>query len=572
MNPMNQSTDSEQLLSALRADTRVALTAPFVRGSEVLVGYALSPEQGYCARLPLNEFMAHCPSLYLPVNSPRIYHGLKRTWEFLDARGLLPAKNRDKDTDINKIEDTKLMTYLLDPDSGREVEFGEHRVQAGLTLAHLASRYLGDDYPYRNTDIYDDSSPEVLAPALAHDACLILRLATDLAKRMSEDLRKLYRQLELPLMLVLDEMRRVGIGVEGAACAQERDRVELEMTRLEQEIAGGADVDLRSDRDVYRFLVTQGVHFMDPSVHQWRKVSNRILEETVPHYPWVQKILDYRGMSQDLSFLQLAAGRDRVQPVWGQTRSATSRIYARNPGVQNVSRDLRHLLVAAPGHVLVKADYSQAQMRILAHLSQDPQLMRIFNDPNGDVHTETSEWLGLNDRNMAKEINFAICFGMGSAALCRKINELKHHHGVTGFINEDTARSYIQGFYRRFPKVRTFFDREWGSMKKLPTQDRVVRSLMGRERRFPRRATAEVERQFRVTWPQQIEADLIKTSMVKLAEALEDRGMRARLVMMVHDSIWIEAPVAEEAEVRRLMRTFMTEAGELEVPLEVDFD
>jgi DNA polymerase-1 len=120
--------------------------------------------------------------------------------------------------------------------------------------------------------------------------------------------------------------------------------------------------------------------------------------------------------------------------------------------------------------------------------------------------------------------------------------------------------------------VNKFFDQEWEKLKKLPAHDRVVRSLMERERRFPSRATSEIERQFRVTWPQQIEADLIKTSMVKLGEVLEDRGMKARLVMMIHDSIWIEAPAAEGTEVRKLMRTFMTETGKLDVPLEIDFE
>ena len=162
------------------------------------------------------------------------------------------------------------------------------------------------------------------------------------------------------------------------------------------------------------------------------------------------------------------AHRDRIHPVWGQTRSATSRIYARNPAVQNVSRDLRHLFVPAPGHVLIKADYSQAQMRILAHLSQDPELMRIFNDPHGDVHTETSDLLGLNDRNVAKEINFAISFGMGAAALCNKINRLKESQNRTDFIDVATAQSYIDGFYGRFPKVRDFFAQEWEKMKRLP--------------------------------------------------------------------------------------------------------
>lgn len=572
MNPMNQSTDSEHLLSALRADKRVALTAPFVRGTEVLVGYALGPDEGHCAVVPLDEFIALCPSLYQRASTPRIFHGLKRIWEFLDDRGSLLNGDEDKDININKIEDTKLMAYLLDPDSGREVEFGEHRVQAGLTLSHLAARYLGEDYPCRNTDIYGDSSPEVLAPALAHDARLVYRLAEVLPKCMSADLHKLYRDLELPLMLVLDEMRRVGIGVDGAACAQERDRAEQEIARLEQEIVGEADVDLRSDRDLYRFLVARGVQFMDPSVHQRRKVSNRVLEETAAHYPWVQKILDYRGMRQDLSFLQHAAGRDRVHPVWGLTRSATSRIYARNPAVQNVSRDLRHLFIPAPGHVLIKADYSQAQMRILAHLSRDPELMRIFRDPKGDVHKETSDLLGLNDRNAAKEINFGICYGMTPIALCRKINDLKEKRGETDFIDVETALNYITGFHERYPRIRFFLDLEWNRLKSQPLEKRGVSSLMGRLRRFDRRASSRVERQFRVTWPQQIEADLIKTAMLRLDRIFRRRNMKARIVMMIHDALWVEAPPQEAEQVRHLMTRMMTTTGKLGVPLEVDIE
>jgi DNA polymerase I len=210
-------------------------------------------------------------------------------------------------------------------------------------------------------------------------------------------------------------------------------------------------------------------------------------------------------------------------------------------------------------------------MRIIAHLSQDPKLMRIFRDPHGDVHAETSVWLSLNDRSVAKEINFAICFGMGATALCKKINELKESKGRSDFIDLDTAQSYIGGFYGRFPKVREFFDREWKKLKNLPQQDRVVRSLSCRERRFPQRPTSEVERQFRVTWTQQIEADLIKTAMLRLDRIFRRRSMDARIVMMVHDSLWIECPEGEAEQVRHLMKKMMTTAGKLKVPLKVDF-
>jgi DNA polymerase-1 len=229
-------------------------------------------------------------------------------------------------------------------------------------------------------------------------------------------------------------------------------------------------------------------------------------------------------------------------------------------------------LFLRPGHVLIKADYSQAQMRILAHLSQDPELMRIFNDPNGDVHTETSDLLGLNDRNVAKEINFAISCGMGAAALCNKINRLKDSQKRRDFIDVATAQSHIDDFYGRFPKVRDFFRQEWEKLKKLSAQERVVRSLIGRERQFQRRPSSEMERQFRVTWPQQIEADLIKTGMLRLDRTFRRRNMKARIVMMIHDSIWIEAPIAEKEEARKIMAEVMTTVVELSVALDVKLD
>jgi DNA polymerase I len=211
-------------------------------------------------------------------------------------------------------------------------------------------------------------------------------------------------------------------------------------------------------------------------------------------------------------------------------------------------------------------------MRILAHLSKDPALMRIFNDPDGDVHTETSNRLGLNDRNVAKEINFAISFGMGAAALCNKINRLKESQNRTDFIDLAKSQFYIDGFYGRFPKVKEFFAQEWEKMKKLPAQQRTVRSLIGRERNFARRPSSEMERQFRVTWPQQIEADLIKTAMLRLELIFRPGNMKARIVMMIHDSIWVEAQYEQETEVRRLVSGMMTTAGKLNVPLDVDVE
>ncbi len=450
--------------------------------------------------------------------------------------------------------------------------YEDYRVQEELTIADLSHRCLGRDYPLRITDLCDRVSWNLAAELLAHDPGLILELAGMVHSLMSSDLGKLCRHLEVPLMLVLDDMSRVGIGFKGATCAELVKEMERSMAVLVREISGGASVDLASHEEVHRFLIDQGIALQVPPAQLKRGDLKQTFKHVAHAYPLARKILAWWSLGLELGLPRKWAGHKRIHPVWGQTRSATSRVYARYPAVQSVSRRLRHLLVAAPHHVLVRTDYSQAQMRILAHLSQDPELIRIFYDPDGDVHTETPEWLGPNDRNVAKEINFAIRFGMGPAALSRKINERREAQRDTDFIDEQTALFYIDGSYQRFPNVQGFFDRGWEKIKKLPAEERVVRSLIARERRLPRRPTAKMERQFRVTWPQQIEADLIKTVMLRLNRIFQTEGMQARIVMMGHDSLRGEAPEAEAGRVRGLMRTAMAEAGELDLPLEVDFE
>jgi DNA polymerase-1 len=556
---------SSDILSSLRSERMIALTAPLVAQERVLVGYALSPEESSCSEISCEQFLSLREDLYCSVTTPLAVHGLKRIWEYLDDLAPLPVRDTDAQN-VRHVRDTKLMAYLLDPDSARTYGHEEE----GLTLSHLSHKYLRHDYPHTVADVCESGDLGTLRDILAHDAQLIYLLAEELPRHMNQGLKKLYRDLELPLMVVLDDMRRVGIGFDGIRCAEEMIKMQRSMASLAAEITGGESIDLTSDQEVYIFLTDHGIQLnvRDRAI-QGRGIK-RPLEDVAHAYPIVRKILEWWDMGRDLGFLRRWAGRNRIHPVWGQTRSATSRIYARSPAVQNISRNLRHLFVPAPGQVLIKADYSQAQMRILAHLSGDEALIRVFNDPEGDVHAETSEWLKLNDRNVAKEINFAICFGMGPVALCTKINSLKQKQGRTDFINLDSAQSYINGFYAQYPKVRDFFGQEWEQLRSLPVKDRVVRSLIGRVRKFERRLTSEAERQFKVTWPQQIEADLIKTAMVRLDRIFNRRGMVARIVMMIHDAFWVECPEEEAEQVRHLMWRMMTTAGKLDVPLEID--
>ncbi len=136
------------LISNLESGITIALTAPLVMDQNALIGYAVSPEEGYCAAIPINEFISICNSIYFKINTPRTFHGLKRIWEFVDDRGLGTGTDRDNYIDIHNITDTKLLGYLLDPDSARsQADNNDEKLrEEGLTLANLVSRYLGDEY------------------------------------------------------------------------------------------------------------------------------------------------------------------------------------------------------------------------------------------------------------------------------------------------------------------------------------------------------------------------------------------------------------------------------------------
>ncbi len=535
----------QPLLEMLSAGVAIAMSAPLELEGELLVGYC-SAETSGCAVVPAADKLRLSRMLYQPKTSAVRVHGLKRVWEALDIG--------TRDVNLDLVHDTKLMAYLLDPDAA----------DTGLTLSALAAQYLGEEYPHRILDIRDKGYPEAFYEVLSSDAELSWRLHEQLSESMSKELWALYRELELPLMLVLDEMRRVGIGVDGSTCMKERMRAQAEMSTLANAITQGQDLNLSSDEQVFHFLIEQGVRFASPFLYATRKVTKAALEEVAHLYPVVQQLLEWRDLEQDRRFLDTAAGRTRVHPTWGQMRAGTSRIYARQPAVQNVSRDLRYLFIPDPGKVFIKADYSQVQLRILAHLSEDENLVTLFNDGR-DPHSETAEWLGI-DRDSAKQVNFGICFGISADSLAGRISRVRKSQ-----VDVATAQSYIDAFYGRYPGVKQFFAEAWQELKAELKNERIVVAPSGRIRRFDTRANRAVERRFRITWPQQIEADLIKTAMVRLDRIFLRRNMRARIVMAIHDALWIEAPREEAEQVRHLVRKMMTTAAKLRVPLEVDF-
>ena len=221
-NNIHNSESLNNLLDIIQSGNMVAITAPLILDNRVFIGFTETPEISRSVEIPLEEFLPVAKDLYYGTASIAV-HGLKRIWEYLDEFNL----PHDDPPDIRHLYDTKLMAYLLDPDSARSIESEYSSVEPEqLTLAFLARRYLGENYPYKVSEIYETGSPDLLADMLSLDARVIFQLAQKLSQRMSTRLMKLYRELELPFMVVLDDMRRVGIGFDGMTCAAEMKRTE----------------------------------------------------------------------------------------------------------------------------------------------------------------------------------------------------------------------------------------------------------------------------------------------------------------------------------------------------------
>ncbi len=536
-------------LDKLNSDDRLAVTAPFVDSSHALFGFYSLSVGGFALQLPLEELNPACQMLYVPRRFPLAVHGLKRVWEFLELS--------DADAESGLVYDVELMAYLLNPGLDD---------QRGYSLSYLSSEYLPPLYPQGAPVVADLEYPDALCMLLVQDAFRIHRLSERLESLMPSDLLELYRNVEVPLSFLLARMHLRGVGVDQEASLKELRCAEDRMAQLMQELGASDGTDLASPRGTYEFLSQRGIEFMNPSTSARGQITDEMLKES-PGIPYRDEILEWRELNSSLSFLRQAADNSRLHPVWRQVRGSTGRIFSTRVPVQSLDKTkLRPLLKADPGHVLLKPDYSGFQLRLLAHLSKDERLSEIFRQGD-DIHLVTGKWYGFKGtrkdiRNRAKPINFGICFGQGPDSLSEEM-------GTT----REEAQAHIDRFFKMFPGAGRFFEDTVDHLKKQKDRSkRVIRSPHGRLRRFDRRFTDQEARKARVTPLQQVEADIVKKAMVEIDREFRRRAMRSEIVMMIHDSIWVESPESEAQQARELLQDMMTSVVELDVPLEVKFD
>ncbi len=459
-------------------------------------------------------------------------------------------------------DDTLLAAYLIEP--GR----------ASYELDDLAAEY---GVGVRLTPEADDETT-----ALVRRAALPPRLAAQMRARLLERGNlELYETIELPLSPVLAEMEDAGVRIDtyrmGEITARLQDRVE-ELESKAYELAG-EEFMLGSTQQVARILFEKLTLTPGRKGKTGYSTDTRVLRTIRNEHEIVGVLEEWRELTKLINTYlgplpSLIAEDGRLHTTFNQAVAATGRLSTSNPNLQAIpirtelGREIRSAFVAEPGHRLVSADYSQIELRILAHVSGEPKLRDAF-ERGEDIHTATAaEVLGVDpakltksERSIAKMINFGIVYGISAFGLSENLE-----------IPREQAQEYIDAYLARFPHVQDFIARTIEEA----TRDGYVTSLLGRRRPVPEirassRQTRALGERLAVNFVMQgSNADIIKLAMIRIHKRLRDEGRSARLVLQVHDELLLEAPDAEVAAVKELVRKEMCGAYELDPPLAVD--
>ena len=477
--------------------------------------------------------------------------------------------------------DSMLASYLLDATgSGHGLE--------DTSLKHLGYKALTEEDVRRRgakaTPLARFTPAAVLTFA-GERSDLAWQLAHQLAPVLeTEQLEPVFRELEMPLVPVLADIERAGILVDAGALATLSRRLEQDLHGLTTRVheLAGETFNINSPRQLAEILFDK---LKLPTLRKTGKTRSAstavdVLEELAAVHELPRLILDWRGL-QKLKGTYVDALPQLVNPDTGrvytsfnQAIAATGRLSSSDPNLQNipirseVGREIRRAFVAAPGHVLISADYSQIELRVLAHLAEDEALAEAFRQGE-DIHDRTALSVfgsasGLDPhelRRRAKIINYALLYGKTSFTLARDI-------GVT----KEAAQEFIDAYFAGFPRVRQFIDETLMAAR----ESGVVKTMFGRRRLVPElnsrngQVRAATERAT-VNMPiQGTAADILKKAMIDLHAALPARKLKARMILTVHDELLFESPRAEADDTVALARERMENAVRISVPLTVD--
>ena len=501
----------------------------------------------------------------------KIGHDLKRDMLWLAAH----------DVRLEGLElDTMIASYLLNPDATREAPPLET-----VALEHTGYQALRAETVRgkgAKAPDFDQLPPDAVLAYACERADLPLQAADPLRARLDEErLAELYRELEQPLIPLLADIERAGIQVATDALAALSRRMDAELSELQSQIfsLAGEAFNINSPRQLSVILFEKLALPTRKKTGKTRAASTAaaVLEELAAHHALPRLVIQWRAVQKlkgtyvDALPRLVRPDTGRVHTSFNQAVAATGRLSSSDPNLQNIpirtplGQEIRRAFVARDGHVLISADYSQIELRVLAHLSADAALIEAFVHGE-DIHDQTARHVfgtesGFDPhelRRRAKIINYALIYGKTAFTLSRDI-------GVT----PRAAQAFIDAYFDGYPEVRGYLDgvvaeaRESGEVRTMFGRRRLVPELRSRNGQI--RAAAE---RMTVNMPiQGTAADILKRAMIDLAGALPPS---APMILTVHDELLIEAPRDEADTVAALVRDRMERAAELAVPLTVD--
>jgi DNA polymerase-1 len=479
---------------------------------------------------------------------PKRVHDLKGTLRVLEAQGVALRGAHD---------DLMLYSYLINP------THTTHR------LSDVAARF--SDYPLRETG---ERGLTEAAHAI-HSLTPVLRGDVD-----ALEARSVYETIDLPLVPVLLDMEKAGVRIDSALLNRMGEKLSAEMARVGEGIfaQSGHRFNINSPKQLGDVLFNK-MGLPKPLKYGKGKVvstAQDVLEELAVHNDVPRMVLEYRQLAKLKSnyvdsLPLLADSEGRVHTTFNQVGTATGRLSSTNPNLQNIpirtelGREIRAAFIAAPGNQLISADYSQIELRLMAHFSDDPLLVHAYRTGQ-DIHTLTAsevfgvpaESMSKETRNRAKAVNFGIVYGISPFGLAAQLG-----------IDQHEARLYIETYFERYKGVRAFIDR----LLEETRREQKVRTVFGRVRPIPdiqsRNANLRgfAERTAVNTPLQGTAADLIKLAMIRIQKRLADKKLKTRMTLQVHDELVFDAPPAEVDEVRELVKSEMEGVIELKVPL-----
>jgi len=569
--------------SALFAFDTETTSLDYTQARIVGVSFAVTP--GEAAYVPLAH---NYPGMPVQLDRDRVLEKLRPLLEDPDRPKLGQNLKYDAHVLANHgitlrgiRHDTMLESYVLDSTASRHDMDSLARHYLGVTtisyedVAGKGVRQI----PFEQVGIAEASA------YAAEDADITLRLHEQLWPGLCAvpALQRVYETLEMPLVPVLERIERTGVLVDVFMLAEQSRELAGRMLELEREAhaLAGSPFNLGSPKQIQTILYDKhNLPVLKKTPKGQPSTDESVLAELAESFDLPRLILEYRSVSKLRSTYteklpqQINKKTGRVHTSYHQAVAATGRLSSSDPNLQNIpvrtaeGRRIRQAFIAPPGYRLLAADYSQIELRIMAHFSGDPNLRAAFAE-NADVHRHTAaEVFGISQdqvtpdqRRSAKAINFGLIYGMSAFGLAKQLG-----------VDRTLAQRYIDTYFQRYPGVKAFMDQSRESAR----EQGYVETLLGRRLYVPDiNARNGQQRQYAertaINAPMQgTAADIIKTAMITVDRWLQDSGAPARIIMQVHDELVFEVAESYVEEARRIIPGLMSQATELSVPLLVD--